>query len=221
MQLRCFIILGLTVIFILGFSNVSYGQGVQTAGGVNVDGSWHLGEGLKQGDYFEYSFCELALNDCGLIKLKMWIKGEIPLEYETLWDTRVVIYDGNKIIKGSMGLGKISPAPITFDNELFDYAMAFKSSIAWLSGCTSEIEATILGPKEFRDLVWCRIAAIGGAQLIPIRAETITIPAGKSDTVVVGWSSGNKNEIWVVDEFPFPVKALTFAWVTKGGASIM
>jgi len=215
----------LSLIFLLvlaSFIPLSFAQGVQTAGGVNVDGSWYVGEGLKQGDYFEYSFCELDLNECAPIKLKMWIKGEISHKTEALWDTRVVIYDGNKIIKGSMGLGKISSEPITVDNELFDYAMAFKSSIVWLSGCASGFEDNrILGPKEFREVAWCRIAAIGGAQLIPIRAETITIPAGTVDAVVVGWSSGSKNEIWIVDDFPFPVKALTFAWVTTGRSPIM
>ncbi len=91
----------LTVVFSLGFSNMAFAQGVQTSGGVDVEGTWYLGEGLQVGDYFEYSLCELDLNDCAPIKLQMWIKGEIPYESESLWDTRVVIYDGDKIIKGS------------------------------------------------------------------------------------------------------------------------
>jgi hypothetical protein len=41
------------------------------------------------------------------------------------------------------------------------------------------------------------------------------------DTVVVGWYSGNDNEIWIVDNFPFPVKALTFAGITEDNAPIM
>jgi len=89
----------LTIVSSFGFSNLSYGQGVDTAGGVDVDGTWYLGEGLKVGDYFEYSLCEIDLNDCAPIKLKMWVKGIIPYETETLWDTEVVIIDGNKIIK--------------------------------------------------------------------------------------------------------------------------
>ena len=27
------------------------------AGGVNVDGSWYVGEGLKVGDYFSFNVC--------------------------------------------------------------------------------------------------------------------------------------------------------------------
>ncbi len=206
----------------VGFIPPSFAQGVQTAGGVDVDGSWYVGEGLKKGDYFEYSLCELDLNDCALIKLKMWIKGKIQHKTEKLWDAKVVINDGNKILKGSMGLGETTLQPITFDKHLHDYAIAFKSSLVWLSACATGNEGDrILGPKEFRDAAWCKIAAIGGAQLIPKRAEQIVVPAGIVDTIVVGWYSGNSNEIWIVDDFPLPVKALTFAWVTTGVAPIM
>ena len=209
-------------IFTIGFSNIAFGQGVQTAGGVDVDGTWYLGEGLKVGDYFEYSLCEIDLNDCAPIKLKMWIKGEIQNESESLWDAKVVVIDGNKIIKGSMGLGKTAPEPVLFDDELFDYAIGFKSSLSWLSAfATANQGDRIHGPQKFSDAAWGKIGAIGGAQLIPKRVETITTPAGTADTVVVGWYSGNNNEIWILDDFPFPVKALTYAWVTTGVAPIM
>ncbi len=212
----------LAILSSFGFSNLSYGQGAGTAGGVDVEGSWYLGEGLKAGDYFEYSLCQIDLNDCAPIKLKMWIKGTIPYESETLWDAKVAIFDGNKIIVGSMGLGAISPEPITYDNDLFHYHIAFKSSLAWLGAFATEIEGDrILGPKEFKSPAWGKIAAIGGAQLIPVRVETISVPAGTFDTVVVGWKSGNWNYVWIVDDFPFPVKALTYVWVTTGIPPIM
>ena len=206
----------------IGFSNIAFGQGVQTSGGVDVDGTWYLGEGLKVGDYFEYSLCELDLNDCAPVKIQFWIKGQVPNGSETLWDTKVVVYDGNKIIKGSMGLGEKTPEPITFDDNLHDYAIAFKSSLSWLSAFATGNENDLIhGPKEFRDNAWGKIGAIGGSQLIPKRAETIAVPAATVDTVVVGWYSGDSNEIWIVDDFPFPVKALTYAWVTTGVAPIM
>jgi hypothetical protein len=215
----------LVIVFGLGFSTFSYGQGTQTSGGVDVDGTWYLGEGLKEGNYFEYSLCEMNLNDCSPIKLKMWIKGEIQNISETLWDAKVVVEDDNKIIKGSLGLGKIVPEPILFDDDLFHYAIAFKSSLAWLSAyATANEDDRIHGPQEFRSATWGKIGPIGGgsdAQLITNRVETITTPAGTVDAIVVGWYSGNDNEIWIVDDFPFPVKALTYAGITEGNAPIM
>jgi len=209
---------------VLGISVISpaFAQGVQTSGGVDVDGTWHLGEGLKEGDYFEYSMCEIDLNDCAPIVMKLWIKDQMVYESEKLWDAKILVADGNKIIKGSMGLGKTTPEPVTFDDDIFDYAIAFKSSLAWLSAfATGNENDTIHGPKEFRDNAWGVIAAIGGAQLIPKRTETIVTPSGVTDTVVVGWYSGKNNEIWIADDFPFPIKALTYAWVTTGIAPVM
>jgi len=212
----------LTIISSFGFSNLSYGQGTGTAGGVNVEGSWYLGEGLKAGDYFKYSLCEIDLNDCAPITFEMWIKGSIPYISETLWDAKVAILDGNKIIVGSMGLGEISPEPITFDDDLFHYAIAMKSSLSWLGAfATAQEGDRIHGPQQFTYPAWGKIGAIGGAQLIPIREQTIILPTGTVDTIVVGWYSGDWNEIWIVDDFPFPVKALTYTWITTGIAPIM
>ena len=211
------------MVFSFGFSNFSFGQGTQTS--VDVDGTWYLGEGLKEGDYFEYSLCEMNLNDCSPIKLKMWIKGEKQNVSETLWDANVVVEEGNKIIKGSLGLGKTAPEPILFDDDLFDYAIAFKSSLAWLSAfATGNEDDRIHGPQEFRSTTWGNLGPIGGgsnAQLIPNRVETVTTPAGTVDAIVVGWYGGNDNEIWIVDDFPFPVKALTYAGITEDNAPIM
>ena len=211
----------LTILFGLGFSSLAFGQGTMSAGGVDVDGTWYLGEGLKTGDYFEYALCELDLNDCAPINMKFWIAGNITNVSEELWDTKVVVEDGNKIIKGSMGLGKVSPEPIIFDDDLFDYAIAFKSSLSWLGAfATSEESDRIHGPQAFRDPAWGKIGAIGGSQLIPIQKDTIITPLGIDDTVVVGWYSGDVNKIWILDDFPFPIKALTYAWVTTGIAPI-
>jgi len=199
----------------------SYAQAAQTAGGVDVDGEWFVGEGLKKGDYFEYQLCQLDLNDCAPITMKFWIRGETQLGTESLWDTKVVVEDGSKVVVGSMGLGKTAPEPIIESDNMFHYSMAFKSSLAWLSAfATGEKSDFIHGPKEFRDKAWGKIGAIGGAQLVPLRAESVKVPEGEFESVVVGWYSGDDNRIWVVDDFPFPVKALTYAWVTSGIAPV-
>ncbi len=220
------ILLFLSLIGVLFAGNIliptASAQGVQSAGGVNVDGSWYVGEGLEQGNYFEYKFCELDLNDCAPLIIKIWIKGDVKIGTETLWDAQAVVIDGNKIVKGYMNLGKVAPEPVSQSENFFHYSRAFKSSIAWLSAfATSAEQDRIHGPQDFRDPAWGKVGAIGGSQLIPKRAETISIAGNTIDTVVVGWFSGNNNEIWILDDFPFPVKALTYAWVTTGIAPIM
>ena len=216
----------LVILFTLGFSNLSYGQSAQTSGGVDVDGTWYLGEGLKDGDYFEYSLCEIDLNACSPIELKIWIKGEKQNFSETLWDAKILVIDGEKIIKGSLGLGKTIPVPILFDDDLFDYAIAFKSSLSWLSAfATANEDDRIHGPQEFRSSAWGKIGPVGGgldSQLITNRVESITTSNWVMDTIVIGWyNEYNDNEMWIVDNFPFPVKALTFAGFNSENAPVM
>ncbi len=215
------LMLSVLMIFI-GFTGMAFAQ---NSAGVDVDGSWYLGEGLKDGDYFEYTLCEIDLNACSPIELKIWIKGEIQNVSETLWNAQILVIDGDKTIKGSWGLGKIVPTPITFDDDLADYAVAFKSSIAWLSSyATSNENDRIHGPQDFRSISWGSLGPVGGgleSHLVPSRTESVILPNGPVDAIVLGWYNDNDNEIWIVDEFPFPVKALTFAGINSDSVPVM
>ncbi len=216
------VILLLTIIASLGFTGTVYAQ---NSGGVNVDGSWYLGEGLKKGDYFEYTLCDIDLNSCLPIELKIWIKGDRVNVSETLWDAEILVIDLDKKIKGSWGLGKTVPTPILFDDDLSDYAVAFKSSIAWLSSyATSNEKDRIHGQQEFKSTSWGTLGPVGGglkSDLIPSRVESITLPDRTTDSIVLGWYNDNDNEIWIVDNFPFPVKALTFAGINSDSVPVM
>ena len=188
------------------------------SGGVDMDGSWYAGEGLKQGDFFSYSLCHVDYKECSNFEMDMWIKGDKQAGSETKWLAEVVVYDGNKRLVGEMELGKIAPEPTGGSEELGLYRGAFKSSVVWLSAfATSDDRSGGKGPKEFRDISWGKIGNIGGEQVIPMAVETITVPAGTWETVQVGWKTGGTvNKVWIVDDFPFPIKAKTFTHVSEG-----
>ena len=78
------------------------------SGGVDVEGSWYAGEGLKHGDFFSYSMCHVDYKECANFEMDLWIKGDIQTGSETKWLAEVVVYDGNKRIVGEMELGKIA-----------------------------------------------------------------------------------------------------------------
>ena len=44
-----------------------------SAGGVNLDGDWYVGEGLEIGDYFQYEMCHTDYKDCSKFVMSMWI----------------------------------------------------------------------------------------------------------------------------------------------------
>ncbi len=188
------------------------------AGGVDKEGSWYAGEGLKQGDYFEYNMCHVDYKECSDFYLKMWIKGDKQTGSETKWLAEVVVYDGKKVIVGEMELGKVAPEPTGGSEELGVYRGAFKSSVVWLSAfATSDGSAGGKGPKDFDLVSWGKIGNIGGEQVMPSGIETITVPAGTWETVLVSWKTGGSHSyVWIVDDFPFPIKAHTLTHVSEG-----
>ena len=188
------------------------------AGGVDKEGTWHVGEGLKQGDYFSYTMCHVDYKECAEFDMDIWIKGDIQSGSETKWLAEAVVYDGSKIVKGEVELGKIAPEPTGGTENLGVYRGAFKSSVAWLSAfATSDSGTSGKGPKEFKAQSWGKIGNIGGEQVRPTLIETVTVQSGTWDTVQVSWKTGGtRSKVWIVDEFPFPVKAETYTHVSEG-----
>ena len=188
------------------------------AGGVDKEGTWYAGEGLKQGDFFSYNVCHVDYKECAEFGLDMWIKGDKQVGTETKWLAEAVVYDGNKVIVGEMELGKVAPEPTGGSESLGVYRGAFKSSISWLSAfATADGSSGGKGPKEFKAKSWGKIGNIGGEQVVPTALEKITIPSGTWDTVLITWKTGGAvSKVWIVDDFPFPIKATTFTHVSEG-----
>jgi hypothetical protein len=188
------------------------------SGGVNHPGKWYVGEGLKPGDFFSYKLCHVDYKDCSEFQIDLWIEGTITVGTEDKWLAQVVVYDGNKIVKGNMELGKIAPEPSGGSPELGVYRGAFKSSVVWLSAyATKNINESDKGEKSFSAPSWGKIANIGGEQIIPTALEKVTVPAGTYDTVRIQFKTGGAiSKVWVVDDFPFPIKASTWTQVSEG-----
>ena len=191
----------------------------EVGGGVDVDGSWWLGAGLGQGDFFSYNMCHVNYKECREFRMDIWIEGERSVGTEQKWLAQAVVYDGPRVLKGEMELGQIAAEPSGGTEDIATYRDAFKSSVAWLAAFTSSPAGGSEGPKAFRDVSWGKIANIGGQQVRPTSAEEVSVPAGDFDSVVVGWRTGGKtSQIWVVPDMPFPVKASTWTHVAEGDA---
>lgn len=216
-KLGIIITLVAVVISTSAFSQSAFAQ--FQGGGVDKPGSWYVGEGLQKGDFFSYSLCYINYKDCSQFQIDFWIEDLVQVGSEEQWKVQTVVYEGKKIFKGTMNLGKIAPEPTSSTGGLTEFAAAFKSSIVWLSAyATADPTASsIKGPKQFSAPSWGKIGNIGGEQIIPTSIETVAVPEGVFDTVLVTWKTGGKlNRVWVVDDFPFPVKADTYAHVAEG-----
>jgi len=191
----------------------AFGQAdILTSGIKDNPGSWWVGEGLKKGDLFSYELCFVYYKECTKFRMDIWIEGDLQVETETKWLAQVVVYDGRYVIPGNLELGKIAPEPTGGSEVLSPYRSAFKSSIVWLSSFANADK-----PKEFSIPSWGKIANIGGQQIIPTEMQTITVTAGTYETALVSWRTGGQDSnVWVLDEFPFPIKAKTLVHVSSG-----
>jgi hypothetical protein len=162
--------------------------------------------------------CHIDYKDCAPFQMDFWFKGDHQLGSETQWEVVTVVRDGNKIIKGTMYLGKVGAEPTSSTDAVAPFSRAFKSSLVWLSAyATSETSSGGKGPKNFNAPSWGKIGNIGGEQIIPTSIERIAVPEGTYDTALITWKTGGKySRVWVLDDFPFPIKADTYAHVSSG-----
>ena len=183
-------------------------------GGVDHPGDWYVGEGLKHGDLFSYRMCFEAYKECRDFEMDMWIQGDAEGKQDT-WLAQVVVYDGNRVIKGHMDIAKVSSQPTGGSEDLDLYRSSFKSSIVWLSSFANQLE-----PKQFSAVSWGKIGNIGGEQILPmeILERGLTVEARTFEEVIqVGWRTGGyTSKVYVVDEFPFPIQAETWQHVSEG-----
>jgi hypothetical protein len=216
--LKIFLILPLILSITLGSFLLPSAFAQFQSGGVDHPGTWYPGEGLKHGDFFSYAMCHVDYKECAEFEMDIWIKGDKQDGSEAKWLAEVAVYDGNKLIIGEMELGKLAPEPTGGSSELGVYRGAFKSSIVWLSAfATGYDDGGKEGPKAFSDKSWGKIANIGGEQVIPTSIEDVTVPAGTFETIKIAWKTGGiTSKVWVVDDFPFPIKAETFTHVSEG-----
>jgi len=173
-----------------------------------AENTWYLGEGLKDGDYFRYYLCQADYKSCLPFEMGFWVKEKTD---HGDWNMEVLVKDGKKIVKGYMQVGRISPEPIAYSDNIGPYASAYKKSIVWLSGFTA-----VLDQKASSEPNWNTMGTVKDFSVkIKILKETIAVPAGNFEAYVIGWHHGMDNKVWIVDNFPFPVKALTFVDVNN------
>ena len=189
----------LALVFVL-FSGI---YGIQESFAENK--TWYIGEGLNQGDYYSFKLCHFDYKNCTDFQIELWIEGTITVGEEEKWLAQVVVYDGNKIIRGNMELGKIAPEPSGGSSELGVYRGAFKSSLILIAAFATQNNEFETGPINFDSMTFGNLTKQNLFQISG--SETITVPAGTFDTLLITWQSiHHLYKIWIVDDFPFPIK---------------
>jgi hypothetical protein len=186
--------------------NTAYAQG---------DDIWYPGEGIQQDTFFKYSIKEYDTNDGAEYEMTMWFQEQQDGD----WIVPTFVVDKGRVIEGTMKLSdsmQYLAGGSTVPPEMNDYIGGYSGSLHWVDSFSTKTD-----PKRLSDANWGRTGSIGGSDLVPKGKETVTVPGGTFETTVLVLHKGQADsKIWVVNEFPFPVKALFFTDTTAGAPEI-
>jgi hypothetical protein len=97
-----------------------------------------------------------------------------------------------------------------------EFVGGYQNSLLWLDASTTKTE-----PLSLTAGSWGKIASIGGSEVKPSGTQQVQFAGAQSlcgapscDATLITWRKGVDSKVWVVNEFPFPVKAETYADVT-------
>ncbi|HXV45875.1 MAG TPA: hypothetical protein VD736_04310 [Nitrososphaera sp.] len=176
-----------------------------------ADDLWYPGEGVEQDMYYKYNIREYQTNNRQFFELTLYFQEQQDGD----WIVPAFVVDEGKVIRGtwklsdSMGyLAGSSQVPA----EMNEFVGGYLGSLHWIDSFTTKRD-----PKSLSSGNWGRTGSIGGSDLKPSGQETITVPAGEYETTVLVLHKGQADsKIWVMNEFPFPIKALFFTDTTTG-----
>lgn len=198
------------LLLVLGVSSVALSGSVYAQG----DDLWYPGEGVKQDMFVKYRIQEELTNDRQPFELTLYFQEQVDGD----WIVPAFVVDEGKVIEGtwrltdSMGyLAGGSQVPA----EMNDFIGGYSGSLHWLDSVTPKG-----APLSLKQISWGKTGSIGGPEIKPAGQESVSVPAGTYDTTVILWHKSVDSKVWILNGFPFPIKAEAYADVTTGSPPI-
>jgi hypothetical protein len=182
---------------------------------------WYPGEGIKQGMYVKYSIEHYDFNERQPYVISLYFQEQ---DQDGNWIVPTYVEANGRVLQGTLKLSD-TMSPLLggeVPQEMRQFISGYQSSLTWLDAFT-----TISAPQSLTSGSWGKIASIGGSEVKPAGTQQVTFAGAQSlcgapscDATLVTWHKGVDSNVWVVNGFPFPVKAETFADVTTPPAPI-
>ena len=182
---------------------------------------WYPGEGVRQDMYVKYRIEHYDFNDRQPFAITLYF---LQQDQDGNWIVPTYVEDGGMVHQGTLKLSD-TMSPLLggeVPQEMRQYIAAYQSSLTWLDAFTS-----VSAPLSLTAGSWGKIASIGGSEVRPAGTQQVQFAGAQSlcgaptcDATLVTWHKGVDSNVWVVNEFPYPVKALTYADVTTPPAPI-
>lgn len=203
-----------TMAFVLVFGILAFSLG---AGNAHAQSNtWYVGEGVRQDTYVTYEIQDFLTNDGTPFQMTIYFQEQ---DDRGAWIAPVYVVTQGEVLTGTFRLADNNLTPLgggDVPDRLRPFESGYQNSLTILEGYANKGT-----PRSLSGNPWGNVAGTGAAVIGPTGAESITVPGGNFDTAVISFRAGvETSRIWVADNFPYPVKALTYATVTSPPAPI-
>jgi hypothetical protein len=197
-----------TSVFVLGTLNMMNSAFAQTP-------EWYPGEGVRQDMYVKYRIQDYDTNEQQPYSLTLYFQQQ---DQDGNWIVPAYVEANGRVLQGTLKLSE-SMSPLAggeVPQEMNDFIGGYQNSLIWLDAASSMFE-----PLSLTAASWGKIGAIGGQEVHPAGNQQVEFAGAQSlcgapscEATLITWRKGVDSNVWVVNEFPFPVKAVTYADVT-------
>ncbi len=180
------------------------------------DNNWYVGEGVTKDMYVKYRISHFDTNNGREFTLMIYFKEQ---DDKGNWIAPVYVEDQGKVLNGTFIL---SPLDLTalgtsqIPPEMGKYRSAYANSLQWLAAYVPKPGLSLSAGS------WGKIASIGGPEIKPVGHQELNIPAFPEpiDTTRVEYYKSVSSNMYILNEFPYPVMAKTYVDVTTGSPPI-
>ncbi|HET8857737.1 MAG TPA: hypothetical protein VFM28_09450 [Nitrososphaeraceae archaeon] len=180
------------------------------------DNNWYVGEGVTKDMYVKYTISHFDTNNGREFSMMIYFKEQ---DDKGNWIAPVYVEDQGKVLNGTFIL---SPLDLTalgtsqIPPEMGKYRSAYANSLQWLAAYVPKPGLSLSAGS------WGKIGAIGGSEIKPVGHTELNIPAFPEpiDTTRVEYYKSVSSNMYILNEFPYPVMAKTYVDVTTGSPPI-
>jgi hypothetical protein len=199
----------ITSVLVLGTLNLMNSALAQTP-------EWYPGEGVKQDMYVKYNIEDFDTNQKQPYVMTLYFQQQ---NQDGTWIVPAYVEANGRVLQGTLKLSE-TMSPLLggeVPQEMREFIGGYQNSLTWLDASTTKTE-----PLSLTAGSWGKTASIGGGEVKPAGTQQVQFAGAQSlcgapscDATRITWHKGVDSNVWVVNDFPFPVKAETYADVTN------
>ncbi|MGI0020386.1 MAG: hypothetical protein ACREAY_07925 [Nitrososphaera sp.] len=178
-----------------------------------TDDRWYVGEGAKQDMFVKYRIQNLDTNNNDPFEMTVYFKEQ---DADGNWIAPTFVQYNGRVYSGTMKLGDNLASlggGSDIPDDLRPFIGAYGRSLQWLEAFTAKSK-----PLSLSQPSWGKI---GGEEITPMGNEQVKVQEGVYDSTIIGWHEGGRdNRVWVVNDFPYPVKAETYEEGASGNGPV-